>query len=84
MLHLFSTTLYNVVDIYDFLDHLVKTDESFKGLTSNDLFERISDSSKVSFGDAHDTLVYALTVCDILECDMPEGVDPKTLVGLGS
>ena len=80
----FTTTLYQVVDIYDFLDYLVSNNESFKDSNSSDLFDTISSSNKVTFGDAQDTLVYALDICNILGCDLPEGVDPKMLIGLGS
>jgi hypothetical protein len=77
-----KSKIYNVVDIYDFLDHLISTE--LPGSDSNDLMIRISDSSKVSFGDAFDTIIFAKDVCDILDCKVPADVDPNTLIGLGS
>lgn len=80
----FTTNVYHVVGILDFLDYLVKTDPKFQGEDTYALMENISESGKVSFGDAVNTIVYASDICNILKCDCPKDVDPHTFVGLGS
>jgi len=80
----FTERVYHVVDISDFLNHIIATDKNFVGDSVESLYDRISESSEVTFGDAIDTIVTAQSICDILECEMPQGVDQDMLIGLGS
>lgn len=79
-----TETIYHVVPLVDFLQHLIATQSNFAGADIDELIDQISDSGRVSFGDAVDTLVHASEICKILECDVPSGIEPNKLVGLGS
>lgn len=79
----FSAQTYTVVPVNQLLENLA-ANQFPAGVTANDLMDTISASNSVSFGDAIDTILSTKTVCDILGCDVPDGVDPYMLVGLGS
>jgi len=76
----FSTQTYNVVPVHEFLDYLSGGDNE----SASDLMDKISCSGEVSFGDAVDTILTAQDVCDIVEVNLPVGLDPTMLIGLGS
>lgn len=80
----FTTKIYHVVGIIDFLNYLVKVDKNLSGIGVDDLLMKISDSQKVTFGDAIDTILSVQDICDILDCDVPPEVNNDMLIGLGS
>ena len=76
----FSTHIYNVVSVHQFLEYLSGGNDA----SASDLMDKITSSNKVSFGDAVDTILTAQDVCDIVEVNLPVGLDPTMLIGLGS
>lgn len=69
-----KTFTIKAVSIKDFCEHL--------GINYDDAIEAVSNSD-VSYGTNDDTLVTVTNLCNILEMEVPAGIDPKLFISLG-